>query len=394
MKKIALVIITVTVILLSGCSSSEMEADYVLNTESYRASGTDESGTDGSIDFEDDSSGGDISDFADNPVLANRKIIYIANLAILAEDPNAVYDIILSKLAIYEAYIEEEEITETRYEITIRVLSANMIDFINDIKDNGELVSYSKTSEDITNSYSTFEARKEALETQHARILELIEIAVNLDDILTLEEERIDIESELNEIGLVLANYDSLVDYSTINLVMVKTENVVELLSRSEKPYLEVTSYDVDSISVKVFNTSENTTTLYLVVKENGELVDSYEQEAYGISYLEFDLSDLNPDTTYSFEIYSQELDHSVSLSNLSVITTNKTYLIKVADVFIISYNSLVSVVSFLGLAITALAPFLVVGGIVFFPARVLYVKKIKPRMKMRETITLDKPKE
>ena len=218
MKKIALVIITVTVLLLSGCSSSEMEADYVLNTESYRASGTDESGTDGSIDFEDDSSGGDISDFADNPVLANRKIIYIANLAILAEDPNAVYDIILSKLDIYEAYIEEEEITETRYEITIRVLSTNMIDFINDIKDNGELVSYSKTSEDITNSYSTFEARKEALETQHARILELIEIAVNLDDILTLEEERIDIESELNEIGLVLANYDSLVDYSTINI--------------------------------------------------------------------------------------------------------------------------------------------------------------------------------
>ena len=332
-----------------------------------------------------DSSGGEISDFSDNPVLANRKIIYIANLRVLADDPNAVYDLIINKLVIYDAYIEEEVITETRYEITIRVLSANMMDFINDIKDNGELVSYSKTSQDITNAYSTFEARKLALETQHVRILELIEIAIDLDDILTLEAERIDIESELNEIGLKLTNYDSLVDYSTINLVMVKTENVIELLPRSDKPYLQVEDYDTSSISVKVFNRSENTASITLVVKENGVLVESFEQDAYGISYLEFELTNLDADTSYTFEIYSQEDDHSVSLSNLSTITTNKTYFIKVADVFVISYNTLVSVGSFLGLAVTALAPFAVVGSVLYFPSRVVYLKKIKPNMRVRK---------
>ena len=72
-------------------------------------------------------------------------------------------------------------------------------------------------------------------------------------------------------------------------------------------------------------------------------------------------------------------------LSNLSTITTNRTYFIKVADVFVISYNALVSVGSFLGLTITALAPFAVVGAVIYFPSRVLYVKQIKPRLKVKE---------
>jgi hypothetical protein len=386
MKKIALGFVVVLIFILSGCAMSDDVSDYKLNEEIYGNSGNDGTPTVDPTIFDEDASGGNIADFSDNPVLANRKIIYIANLAILADDLDDVYDGIVGKLVVYSAYIEEEEITENRYELTIRVLSVNMMDFVNDIKDRGELVSYSKTSEDITNSYSTFEARKAALETQHARILELIEIAVDLNDILTLEAERVELETELNEIGLQLATFDSLVDYSTINLIMVKTEDVIELLPRTDKPYLSVEEYDTNSISVKVFNTSESTATVYLLVKDNGVLVETFEQSAYGISYLEFTLEDLDPDTSYSFEIYAEEDDHSVSLTNLSTITTNKTFFIKVADVFVISFNALVSIASFLGLAVTAIAPFAVVGGILYFPTRYLYIKKVKPKMIIRES--------
>jgi len=386
MKKIALGFVVVLIFILSGCAMSDDVSDYKLNEEVYGNSANDGKPTVDPTIFGEDASGGNIADFSDNPVLANRKIIYIANLAILADDLDDVYDGIVGKLVVYNAYIEEEEITENRYELTIRVLSVNMMDFVNDIKDRGELVSYSKTSEDITNSYSTFEARKTALETQHARILELIEVAVDLNDILTLEAERVELETELNEIGLQLATFDSLVDYSTINVIMVKTEDVIELLPRTDKPYLTVEEYDTNSISVKVFNTSENTATVYLLVKENGVLVESFDQSAYGISYLEFTLDDLDPDTSYSFEIYAEEDDHSVSLTNLSTITTNKTFFIKVGDVFVVSFNALVSIASFLGLAVTAIAPFAVVGGILYFPTRYLYIKKVKPKMIIRET--------
>ena len=132
------------------------------------------------------------------------------------------------------------------------------------------------------------------------------------------------------------------------------------------------------SISVKVFNTSENSVTMYLDVKDNGVVVETFEQDAYGISYLEFELTDLDPATSYTFEIYALEDNHSVSLSNLSTITTTKTYFLKVTNVFTVSVSSLSSVASFLGLALTALAPFAVVGGLLFVPARIIYVKKIK----------------
>ena len=77
---------------------------------------------------------------------------------------------------------------------------ANFItqDEIEEIKTSGELVSFEKSSEDVTNAYSTFEIRYAALQARHARILELIEVAVDLDVILMLEEERYEIEVELN----------------------------------------------------------------------------------------------------------------------------------------------------------------------------------------------------
>ncbi|QVK21090.1 DUF4349 domain-containing protein [Mycoplasmatota bacterium] len=137
---------------------------------------------------------GKVEEVSDIPALENRKIIYTSNLVLESTEPDNVYTNLENRLALYDAYIEQEMITEKRFTLKIRVRSENMKDFVNDIKTDGEVVSYSKTSQDVTTKYSTFESRKEALEAEHKRILELIEV-----------------EADLNYIGSQLSNYDSLI---------------------------------------------------------------------------------------------------------------------------------------------------------------------------------------
>ncbi|XMB68035.1 DUF4349 domain-containing protein [Mycoplasmatota bacterium zrk1] len=154
---------------------------------------------------------GKVEEVSDIPALENRKIIYTSNLVLESTEPDNVYTNLVNRLALYDAYIEQEMITEKRFTLKIRDRSENMIDFVNDIKTDGEVVSYSKTSQDVATKYSAFESRKEALEAEHKRILELIEVADSVESIIALEAVRVEDEADLNYIGSQLSNYDSLI---------------------------------------------------------------------------------------------------------------------------------------------------------------------------------------
>lgn len=325
-------------------------------------------------------SGGDIVQDADIPALLNRKIIYTASLTMESPTPETIYNDIIASLDFYDAYIESANITSTRYIVKIRVLSVNFTGFVEDIKTSGDLLSYTKTSEDITNAYSTFEARKLALETQHTRILELITVAVDLDDILTLEDARFEIETELNELGENLANFDSLVDYSTINLQIDKTVETEIILPRTENPIITVTEVNKNSAEIEVFNRADDPVTIYVDLLQNGEFIRQYEQDAWGDSKAVFKIGELDSNKEYTFKVTAITSDHRVSYEISKNIETDKTFINDVTNVFVTSFSVLVAIIEFLGLAVVAISPFAIVAAILFFPTRIIY-KKIKPIM-------------
>ncbi len=390
-KRILLGILLLLAFVLTGCSANKDSiepGDYYggdyssedTNPVAPAPSVDDTTGADGAA-----GAGGDVDQASDIPALLNRKIIYTASLGMSSLTPVDIYNDVISNLDTYGAYIESETITATKYIVKIRVLSDNFNDFIDDIKQTGEVISYSKTSQDITNAYSTFESRKLALETQQARIIELIEIAEDLTDILTLEEARADIESELNQIGASLANFDSLVDYSTINLTIFETTEEVVILPQTTRPTAYIITTTKETSELEITNQSEFAAIIYVDLLENGEFVRQYEGEAFPDGKAIFEISELESNTEYSFKITAISANERESNVVTKNILTESTFFNKVGNIFVGSFNVLVNVFEFIGLAIVAVAPFIFAFAIVFIPLRILYTKFFKQYFKTRK---------
>jgi len=381
MKKIVLVLMVLLSLTLSGCSSdsgyNKLEEDFFNDVDTDP---TPPAPTQEEIILE----GGDVIQSASTPALLNRKIIYTADLRMMSLTPVDLYNEVLSILGTHSAYVESEDISETVFAIKIRVLSDNLDDLLDDIKQEGEVVSFTRTSEDITNAYSTFESRKLALETQQARIIELIEVAVDLDDIITLEQARADIESELNQIGDSLANYDSLVDYSTVNLtIRLKTEQEV-ILPQTESPSANVVTVGKDYVNLEVTNRNDTPALIYVDLLKNGEFIKQYEKEAFPDGVADFSIAGLKSNTEYSFKITSISADERESRNVTAVALTESTFFNKVGNIFGSSFEVLVTILEFAGLTIVALLPFVIVGAIIFVPSRIYYKKHGKSYLEQR----------
>ncbi len=385
-RKASLFIALFTVILLlSGCGLKDSVEDAYYGDD-YQLVDTEPKAPDPVIE-DVDLAGGDVIQSAVIPALENRKIIYTAGLTMESDDPSVIYNNVIDNLDTYDAYIESAQINTTRYVVRIRVLSTNFTEFVEEIKTTGDVVSFSKTSDDITNSYSTFEARKLALETQHTRILELIEVAVDLEDILILEDARFEIETELNQIGASLANYDSLIDFSTINLTINKISETVVIAPRTSSPTVRVLEVSKNTIDLQVYNSSEEPVTIFVDLLLNGEFIRQYEEEAYGDSTVLFEIDDLKSFKEYTFKVVTIAAESRESNVISRDSTTEKTFLNDVSNVFIISVNSLVSIIVFLSLAFVAVLPYIIVGTALFFPTRLLYKKyRLKFPLKIKES--------
>lgn len=101
---------------------------------------------------------------------------------------------------------------------TLRIPADKVEEFLNDTSAIGEIMRRSENVDDISNSYYDTKTHIETLETQYKRLLELMEKATKLEDIITLENEITDIEYQLNSYKSNLKLYDNQVDYATIDI--------------------------------------------------------------------------------------------------------------------------------------------------------------------------------
>lgn len=116
--------------------------------------------------------------------------------------------------------------------MTIRIPKDKLNGFLNTVSDIGNVISRSENVEDVTLSYVDIESRKKSLSTEQDRLLELLEQAENMEDIITIEERLSNIRYQLESMESQLRTYDNKVDYSTVYL---NVSEVRELTPVEEK---------------------------------------------------------------------------------------------------------------------------------------------------------------
>ena len=114
--------------------------------------------------------------------------------------------------------------------LTLRIPQQRLDEFIGSISDLANVVSRSESVNDVTLQYVDMQSHKESLQVEQKRLLELLERAENLEDIITLENRLTNVRYQIESMESSLRTFDDQVDYSTVYLRIdeVKVYTVVE----------------------------------------------------------------------------------------------------------------------------------------------------------------------
>lgn len=174
-----------------------------------------------------------------NAAQVNRKLIRTFDIQIQTKEFDEVIAGVQAKVQELGGYIEQSSIDSgsayysnyNRYShMTLRIPSDKLDGFIQNVKDTANVTNISESADDITLKYVDVESRKIALETERDRLLELLEKAETVEDIITIEGRLSEVRYQLESYTSTLRTYDNQVDYSTVhmNIHEVDRETKVE----------------------------------------------------------------------------------------------------------------------------------------------------------------------
>ena len=163
---------------------------------------------------------------------SKRKIIYTSSYDIQTKNYDESVFSLDALLAKYGAYFESSNTYGTaengnrRSNYAVRVPVENYKAFTGEAGTLGVVISSSQNNKDITEQYFDTEARLESAYIREERVLEILKNAAMLDDVLALERELSDIRYEIESYTGALRKYDSLVNFSTVNISITEVSDV------------------------------------------------------------------------------------------------------------------------------------------------------------------------
>ena len=236
MKKLIALLLTglMLVSLLAGCAASK---DMVaMDTETFAPM---ENGAlaDGIYDsLSKDRLDTDYEDSSDKGGVTERKLIRKIYLSTETEDMDALLAAIDGKVSALGGYMESREVyTGSRYasydsrrhaDLVIRIPKDKLDEFVAHVGKESNITSSNETSDDVTLTYVAVQSRMTALQKEEARLLELIDKAANLSELLELEKRLTELRTDLENVTSQLLLYDNLVDFGTIEISISEVQKL------------------------------------------------------------------------------------------------------------------------------------------------------------------------
>ena len=174
-----------------------------------------------------------------------RKWIITIDMNVETEDLDAMMADLGQKINSLGGYVEDQNIhngsshSSRRYRsanLTVRIPEKEVDQFTNDVSGMANVVSQNLRREDITLKYVATSSRVTALETEEARLLELLAKAETMEDLLEIEARLTDVRYELENYASQLRLLDNQVDYATIYLYI---DEVQEYTPVAEPTFFE-----------------------------------------------------------------------------------------------------------------------------------------------------------
>ncbi|WP_282039375.1 DUF4349 domain-containing protein [Saccharicrinis aurantiacus] len=140
----------------------------------------------------------------------------------------------------YDAYYSNESLNKTdwesSYNLVIRIPSSNFDNLVNALQlGNGEILYKEVDARDVTEQFVDLEIRLQNKRAYLKRYQELLKKAINIKEILQVEEKIRRLEEEIESTTGTLKYLSDLVDFSTLNLNIIKKKEIKSNPEKREK---------------------------------------------------------------------------------------------------------------------------------------------------------------
>lgn len=164
----------------------------------------------------------------------SRKLIRRVNLSMETLEFDAFVSSVETDIIGLGGYIQTSSIGNNSYyssynryaSMVLRIPSQYVDEFVNKLGNMATITNKSENSEDVTLAYVDADSQLKSLEIQQERLLEFMEKAETVEDIITIEQRLSEIRYQIQYYGSVLRNYDNLVEYSTVTLSISEVKRI------------------------------------------------------------------------------------------------------------------------------------------------------------------------
>ena len=159
------------------------------------------------------------------------KIIYSANVQVETTDFDGSLEKLEALVAEYGGWVESSSVSGSNYadrsrgsvsrrsaNYTLRIPSDRFQELMGSLSDLGNVPYSHMYTENVTAQYYDVQARLTAYTAQEQRLLEMMELAETVEDIIILEDRLTEVRYTIDSLQSSLNNWDRQVDYSTVYL--------------------------------------------------------------------------------------------------------------------------------------------------------------------------------
>lgn len=250
-KHTGLIWVCMAALLLAGCGASSGSSKYAADTASVATEAAMDDAyfydyEEAAEEYEMPEENGTGST-ADEVQDTSRKLIRNVDMDVETEEFDALLVNVQNRIKSLSGYLESSNVYNGSYSnsysnlrsanLTARIPADKLDEFLSLVSESANVVRKDENVTDVTLQYVDMQSHKEVLLTEQDRLLELLEQAESIDDIITLESRLSDVRYQIESMESQLRTFDNQVTYSTVYLYIeeVKTYTPVKEQTRLER---------------------------------------------------------------------------------------------------------------------------------------------------------------
>ena len=170
------------------------------------------------------------------PAVESRKLIKDAYLSVETKDFDEFYSALEQSVRTLGGYTESADITVSSYDghrfsdIVLRIPSEQLDSFLSTVSDSSTVTNKTVSVRDVTSTYIDIESRINALETEMATLLSLLEKSGTLSEVLEIQNRLTEVRSDLESMKSQMNVLQNQISFSkvTLSVTEVKREQTIK----------------------------------------------------------------------------------------------------------------------------------------------------------------------